>query len=58
MLLEIILRVGVLSAVAACIINNGGCEHVCLPASSTERTCRCAEGYTQNGLLCHTGRSH
>ncbi|XP_076069558.1 LDL receptor protein 1 isoform X2 [Oratosquilla oratoria] len=28
-----------------CSVNNGGCPHLCLPISATERVCRCAIGY-------------
>lgn len=29
----------------ACSTNNGGCQHLCLPVSSSKRVCKCALGY-------------
>ncbi|XP_047119261.1 low-density lipoprotein receptor-related protein 1 [Schistocerca piceifrons] len=29
-----------------CSDNKGGCAHLCLPVSETERACKCATGYT------------
>ncbi|KAK2724586.1 hypothetical protein QYM36_001171, partial [Artemia franciscana] len=28
-----------------CVLNNGGCEHICLPTSLGGRVCRCSFGY-------------
>ncbi|CAG7828356.1 unnamed protein product [Allacma fusca] len=32
-----------------CAVNKGGCEHLCLPTSSTKKVCRCALGYYSTG---------
>ena len=32
----------------ACSENNGHCQHLCLPISSTQRVCRCAISFTPN----------
>ena len=32
-----------------CVINNGGCEHLCIPASLNNRTCRCSLGSRKEG---------
>lgn len=29
----------------SCAMNKGGCQHLCLPVSSTKRVCKCAMGY-------------
>lgn len=38
-----------------CIINNGGCEHLCIPSGSNNRVCRCSVGYKEdeNGGCMH-----
>ena len=32
-----------------CVINNGGCEHICIPSSVNSRVCRCSLGYRKDG---------
>ena len=32
-----------------CVINNGGCQHLCIPASHNTRTCRCSIGSRKEG---------
>jgi len=42
-------RVGVTAKVQSgsnvCSVDRGGCAHLCLPVSATERVCKCAAGY-------------
>ncbi|XP_059475497.1 low-density lipoprotein receptor-related protein 1 isoform X2 [Neocloeon triangulifer] len=33
-----------------CSVNKGNCSHLCLPVSSTQRTCHCASGYSVDPL--------
>lgn len=37
---------------AACSRRKSACQHLCLPLSATESTCRCATGYRQQGDNC------
>lgn len=32
-----------------CAINNGGCEHLCIPSASNSRVCRCSLGSRKDG---------
>ena len=32
-----------------CAINNGGCEHLCIPSTSNSRVCRCSLGSRKEG---------
>ena len=32
-----------------CVINNGGCEHLCVPAANNGRVCRCSTGSRKEG---------
>lgn len=31
------------------MVANGGCEHICIPKMSKQRTCRCTTGYQADG---------
>lgn len=32
-----------------CHINNGNCDHICIPLMFAQRTCTCANGYVKDG---------
>ncbi|XP_064102114.1 low-density lipoprotein receptor-related protein 2-like [Macrobrachium nipponense] len=32
-----------------CKVGNGGCEHICIPKSNKQRSCRCTTGYKPDG---------
>ena len=45
-------------ATGACGVDNGGCDHLCLPNMNGAYSCACGTGFTlaDNGRTCQTSK--